>query len=108
MIRSGSSAGNGNSASIKAKMRLRPSSFAAVLAVVLLDLWNPNGLWYEGRFRCANRSLLLERHTGGQIDWYSVDANGPLPIPDPLPEAETVYPGRLRYPGAPQPRWWQI
>ena len=51
---------------------------------------------------------MLERHSGGTIDWYSVDADAPLPVPDPLPEPIAVYPGRMRYPGAPLPRWWQI
>ena len=51
---------------------------------------------------------MLERHSGGIIDWYSVDADAPLPAPEPLPEPTTVYPGRMRYPGAPLPRWWQI
>jgi hypothetical protein len=50
----------------------------------------------------------LERHTGGNIDWYSVDADGALPPPNSLPEAVEVFPTRMRYPGAPHPRWWQI
>jgi hypothetical protein len=37
-----------------------------------------------------------------------VDADQTLDVPDPLPDAVEVFPGRMRYPGAPHPRWWQI
>jgi hypothetical protein len=86
---------------------LNPDPFAEVPAEPR-DLWDPVELVYATEFACAGRRLALERHSGGQIDWYSVDADAPLPTPSPLPAPTDVYPNRLRYPGAPNPRWWQI
>jgi len=85
-----------------------PPVFAEVPPTEPRDLWDPAELIYSTSFGCGGRTLGLERHTGGNVDWYSVDADGPLPTPDPLPDPVEVHPDRLRYPGAPHPRWWQI
>lgn len=73
------------------------------------DLWNPAELAYDADFRAGGVTLTLRRHDGGDLDWWSVDATGPLPPPgpsaDPPPQ---VLASRLRYPGAPNPRWWQV
>lgn len=84
------------------------SAFAPVPAFDPVDLWDPAELVYSTEFSCSDSRLALPRHSGGQIDWYSVDADAPLQMPDPLPEATEVIPSRMRYPGAPHPRWWQI
>ena len=73
-----------------------------------IDLWDPAALSYEATFAADAIELRLDRHDGGDLDWYSVDADAPLPAPTTLAEAQTWYPARLRYPGAPLPRWWQI
>jgi hypothetical protein len=75
-----------------------------------VDLWDPSELTYQARFKAGGVGLPLERHDGGDLDWYAVDADGPLPPADPEPEPEPVslFPARLRYPAAPLPRWWQI
>lgn len=80
---------------------LRPPSAPA-------DLWDPAEFSYGADFSTAGRTLSLRRHDGGDLDWYSVDASGPLPEPAPAPDAVEVMPRRLVYPGAPLPRWWQI
>ncbi|MGH2713128.1 MAG: hypothetical protein ACRDM7_04445, partial [Thermoleophilaceae bacterium] len=72
------------------------------------DQWDPAEFTYDARFGAGPRTLDLRRHDGGDLDWYSVDANGPLPTPSPLPASREIIPVRLRYPGAPLPRWWQI
>jgi hypothetical protein len=73
-----------------------------------VDLWDPAELAYDATFACSGRSLSMQRHGGGDVDWWSVDADGPLPAPSPQPaQAETIS-SRLRYPGAPLPRWWAI
>jgi hypothetical protein len=84
------------------------AAFAGVPATEPTDLWDPAELVYSAEFTCGGSTLTMERHSGGQVDWYSVDADGPLEMPDPLPATTEVIPGRMRYPGAPHPRWWQI
>lgn len=68
--------------------------------------WSSSGLHYSTSFPCGGADLKVERHDGGDIDWWSVDATGPF-APVPAPAVELV-PNRFRYPGAPHPRWWQI
>jgi hypothetical protein len=73
------------------------------------DLWNPAELAYDADFRAGAATLRLRRHDGGDLDWWSVDAAGPVPEPGPPPESPPrVLASRLRYPGAPHPRWWQV
>jgi hypothetical protein len=81
--------------------------FAAVPAAAARDFWDPARFWYETSFDCADRTLSLPRHSGGHVDWYSVDADRPMPTPKAV-EPRQVFPTRLRYPGSPHPRWWQI
>ena len=52
-------------------------------------------------------TLPLVRHDGGDLDWFSVDADKPIPAPAALVDKVTIIPDRVRYPGAPLPRWWQ-
>ncbi len=73
-----------------------------------VDLWDPAELEYEAVFTCAGRNLVMRRHGGGDVDWWSVDADGPLPAPAPPFQQLEVIATRLRYPGAPHPRWWAI
>lgn len=71
-----------------------------------VDLWDPAELAYNATFSADNLQLSLERHDGGNIDWYFVDANNPLQAGNT--RDLSVIPTRMRYPGAPHPRWWQI
>ncbi|MET9023771.1 hypothetical protein ABZV93_27735 [Actinopolymorpha sp. NPDC004070] len=73
-----------------------------------VDLWDPAELTYEAEFSAGGVTLALERHDGGDLDWYSVDANTPMPPPATPAPATELFPGRVRYPGAPLPRWWEI
>jgi hypothetical protein len=72
------------------------------------DLWNSAELAYDADFRAGPTTLTLRRHDGGAVDWWSVDATAPVPDPPRLPDATSVVATRVRYPGAPHPRWWQI
>jgi hypothetical protein len=87
---------------------LVPDPFAGVPPTEPRDLWDSAELVYRAAFSCGGTTLALDRHAGGTIDWYSVDADAPLPTPDPLPATSEITPSRMRYPGAPHPRWWQI
>ena len=82
--------------------------FAAAPAKEPDDLWNPAELAYETEFTAGSVSLKLERHDGGMIDWYSVDANQSLPAGAGATQKMSLIPTRMQYPGAPHPRWWQI
>jgi hypothetical protein len=83
---------------------------AALFAEVPTDKahhWSASGLYYSTAFPCAGAQLEVAEHDGGDIDWWSVDADGTLAAPPPHDPVEIV-PNRFRYPGAPHPRWWQI
>lgn len=94
----------------RTELGLAPALFAEVPANEPADLWDPAEFFYNADFTCAGRTLSIQRHAGGRVDWYSVDADGPLPElpPAKLPESVEVLPNRVRYPGAPCPRWWEI
>jgi hypothetical protein len=68
--------------------------------------WQPADLYYRTKFSCGDATLQVERHDGGEVDWWAVDADtDPGAVPPPSVE---VFPNRFSYPGAPHPRWWQI
>ena len=73
-----------------------------------IDLWNPAEFHYTAKFKIGERELHMPSHSGGRVDWYSVDADGPLPSPEAIQVSDEIYASRLRYPGAPCPRWWEI
>jgi hypothetical protein len=73
-----------------------------------IDLWDPAELSYSANMPAGGATLVIDRHDGGDLDWFSADAvgavgNGGTPL-----TATRTTPGRLRYPSAPLPRWWQI
>jgi len=70
------------------------------------DFWSPATLTYETTVPAGGTTLVVSGHDGGDVDWYTVDATGPLPAPNFA--TRQVIPQRLRYPGAPAPRWWEI
>jgi hypothetical protein len=79
------------------------------------DRWSSRELSYGAPFAAGGVDLALRDHDGGDVDWFSVDGpggdgGGAAPVPDPPADAmsRTVLPSRLSYPGAPNPRWWQI
>jgi hypothetical protein len=80
---------------------------------VPVDLWDPATLSYSATMTAGGTTLSISRHDGGPLDWYHADADGPIGTggTDGTGGTEPVVrvtPGRLRYPSAPLPRWWQI
>ncbi len=93
--------------------------FAEVPAAVD-DLWHTDTLAYAGSFPCGGTTLTVggaaggptgrwSGHDGGDVDWWSVDAEAPVaPEDGAAPEELDRWPDRFRWPGAPAARWWQI
>jgi hypothetical protein len=92
----------------RVELGLPDAVFADVPPTEPVDLWQPDELVYRATFQAGGVDLALPRHDGGDVDWYSVSANAPIPAPAAPPDPVEMVPGRLKYPGAPHPRWWQI
>jgi hypothetical protein len=71
------------------------------------DHWRPTDLDYQARFQAGTIALTAPDHDGGDVDWFTVDAAGPVGPPTER-RLSPVIPSRLQFPGAPLPRWWQI
>lgn len=55
------------------------------------------------------RSMLVPRHHGGRVDWFSADHLSPQPFTRAGKETgHHAYPTQIHYPGAPASRWWEI
>jgi hypothetical protein len=72
-----------------------------------VDNWNAAELAYDANLSAGGTTLAIRGHDGGDLDWFDADADAPLSSLATGPTVKTI-PGRLRYPGAPLPRWWQI
>jgi hypothetical protein len=75
------------------------------------DRWSSSELDYSASFEAGNTALRALNHNGGDVDWFSVDGD-PKALPttraSPAAPSRQVIPGRLDYPGAPNPRWWTL
>jgi hypothetical protein len=71
------------------------------------DHWQSDELAYSTSFPCGDTVLRVDRHDGGDVDWWTVDAARSL-TDTPARTAHRALPARFRYPGAPLPRFWQI
>jgi len=76
------------------------------------DRWRSRQLNYSAPFVAGRQRLDVTDHDGGDVDWFSVDARvGPQAVTGanaPPASRRAMIPGRISYPGAPRPRWWQI
>lgn len=73
------------------------------------DRWRSETLDYAVDFAVGDTTVSLPAHGGGEVDWWSGDAESELTGPDPAaPPPREIIPTRLAYPGAPLPRVWQI
>jgi hypothetical protein len=89
---------------------LPASLFAELPSQEPANLWDSAELAYTAHFTAGNGTVHVDvpHHDGGDVDWYSATAAAPVPTPATLPDPIAVVPSRIRYPGAPHPRWWQI
>jgi hypothetical protein len=75
------------------------------------DRWSASELDYSASFEAGGIRLRANNHAGGDVDWFTVDADQkPIAVTRAAPATQRreVIPGRLDYPGAPHPRWWQL
>lgn len=79
----------------------------AGLPTRLRDSWDPHTLDHQQALTSGSATLSVSHHTGGDVDWYTVDGDRPL-VTAPDGPASEVVPIRLQYPGAPLPRVFQI
>jgi len=83
--------------------------WAEVPELAPADHWRTDTLAFDATFNTGATTLAITDHDGGDLDWYSVDADIP---PDPAAasarQTMPLVPSRMHYPGAPLPRWWQI
>jgi hypothetical protein len=101
---------------------LRPTDpIFAEVPVEDADLWRSDEFVYLGSFPAGGTALAVggmaqdgppsvrwSGHEGGDLDWWSVDAIGPLAAASGDPTPEVRWPDRFRWPGSPAARWWQI
>lgn len=91
--------------------RTRPGgpAFAEVPSPPAADRWDPTRLSFNDDFSAGgvDGALSLREHEGGRLDWFSVDGTPATPGPGTVTTAK-VLSSRLTWPGAPNPRWWQI
>ena len=77
-----------------------------------MPAWDSAHLLYQQSeqtaFTADQQRLIVQRHRGGRLDWYSVDATTLAEQAAPESEAREAIPTALSYPGAPNSRWWQI
>ena len=71
------------------------------------DHWRADRLDYAAAFAADTGRIEIDGHDGGEVDWWSGDA-AVAPPPPVAVVTRQVVPSRLRYPGAPLPRYWQI
>jgi hypothetical protein len=67
--------------------------------------WRPDQLDYAADFGAGAGRVRIDSHDGGEVDWWSCDATA---SPASAPLERSVLPGRLQYPGAALPRYWQL
>jgi hypothetical protein len=75
------------------------------------DRWSSSELNYGAAFEAGGTALRARDHTGGDVDWFTVDGDPTAKAvtrPPAAAQSRQVIPGRLDYPGAPNPRWWQF
>ncbi len=85
-----------------------PADLSAVVPASRAATWRSRRLAYDRDFAAGKGELQVREHRGGEVDWWSADANKKPGARGGVPETVNRLPTRLSYRGAPHPRWWQI
>ena len=75
------------------------------------DAWHSDELAYRASFPVGPTTFEVGGqlgHDGGAVDWWSVDAGGPVGTGRRPREPIYRWPQRFEWPGGPARRWWQI
>nr|WP_180204878.1 hypothetical protein [Pseudomonas sp. SbOxS1]NYU04878.1 hypothetical protein [Pseudomonas sp. SbOxS1] len=96
----------------RAGLGIADSEFGVDIPIDSASAWDSAYLLYQQSeqtaFTADQQRLMVQRHHGGLMDWYSVDAITQAGQAVPEPEACEAIPTALNYPGAPSTRWWEI
>jgi hypothetical protein len=97
---------------VRAALGLIDAEFGAEIPPDSTPAWSPEDLLYQQTAESAfvtdqGQKLTVQGHSGGRMDWYSVDAVAAEAAP-PAGEPGEAIPTALQYPGAPNSRWWEI
>lgn len=92
----------------RAELGLTEADFPGVPTVAAADSWDSAELVHSTSFTSGGVTVDVPRHSGGDVDWYSVRAKEALDEGQGEAVKTQTVPTRLKYPGAPHPRWWQI
>jgi len=97
---------------VREHLGLKSDEFGADIPPDSTPAWDAEELLYQQTPENAfvtdqGQKLIVQRHPGGRMDWYSVDASPAGPAPGDGQPGEAI-PTALQYPGAPHSRWWEI
>jgi hypothetical protein len=96
----------------RAELGIANNAFGTEIPADSIPAWNDRELLYQqtndNSFKCDQKNLVVNRHHGGRLDWYSVDTTpGPTDTGTVEDDGKAI-PTTFQYPGAPNSRWWEI
>lgn len=96
----------------RTELGISDAVFGAEVPPDSIPVWSRDELVYQqaadSAFTTDENRFVVQRHRGGRMDWYSVDAEPALGDENRVTEDREAIPTPLQYPGAPNSRWWQI
>ncbi len=96
----------------RAKLKIAKSFFGEDIPIDSAPAWDSKELLYQqtdaNALVCDKNKLTVNRHRGGRLDWYSVDATPSNTNIENTTQSGEAIPTVLQYPGAPNSRWWQF
>lgn len=89
-----------------------PSALVPEVPSDSIPAWDAEHLVYQQSndtaFATDTQLLTVDRHRGGRLDWFSVDAVESEPHSPETAEPRQAIPTALHYPGMPNARWWEF
>lgn len=96
----------------RAALGIADNEFGDAIPSDSIPSWNSEELLYQqtnqNSFESDQLKLTLNRHRGGRLDWYSVDASAGDAATENNTQEQEGIPTALQYSGAPNSRWWEF